>query len=239
MADSSSTASEPSMDDILASIRRIIDQDEQEERDASSAGNGDAGGAQLFSFAGDRGDGDEAGLDSGSETVFPQRGTQRWSRAAGREENDAATGSDIYERAQTRLEAEQNAAQNKVDELLRDHADDEEDAPLDLVERVLDTQTEFGGRVEDAQTGSDVVELRQTIDDANFEPPELPNQIYDLTTPAADDAGTLQASSEGSAASGLDEMFAVQDSSQKPREDSGEIEESADIHPKEGGERRR
>ncbi len=98
MSESTANAKEPSMEDILASIRRIID--EEESRDGGSLGSDEETLDRLNTIPGDdsgqipvmaaaSGNGrdvtaETAEGDGGDETIFPERESLFWSRATGR-----------------------------------------------------------------------------------------------------------------------------------------------------------
>ena len=105
MTDNSANASEPSMEDILASIRRIIDEEDAEARDDMSVVAAPRRPAvaprppaertaKLFSISGDRdqrttrddGQVPEPATNAGDEeTIFPERESEHWARATGGE----------------------------------------------------------------------------------------------------------------------------------------------------------
>lgn len=172
MSDSTANAREPSMEDILASIRRIID--EEDTRDGASSGNlsrdedgSESGEVPVMAAATPDGAADrpqavseehEAGSD---DTIFPERDSLFWSRATGRggpsadktDHDGAGDHDDVSVSPESREQSERPAsrgtdiflrAQNKLDSSGRQSAR----------ERMQDLAAQAGSRTEQQKTVS-------------------------------------------------------------------------------------
>ncbi len=206
MSDSTATAREPSMEDILASIRRIID--EEDSRDARPAAEdavepevADGALPVMTAASPDRDASEEETAGEGEgDAIFPERESPFWSRATGRDEGndepeaagdaDRASGpTDIFTRARNKLDATNRPSARERMQSLAARARDAEHRSDERL-GMADTPTDFDSteveesRVLDLTDTVDLSDARETLSSTAPAAPQLPEMPEH---PAGDD----------------------------------------------------